>query len=543
MSEVHLNPFDITLVVENGKEFRAHRNVLSHVSPFFEKLLSTDMKENNEGVIRLEWITESQMADILQFIYSGNVQITTQEKAYSVAERFSCEELTASTRKFINSTFITVASSNDFLNLPSHEVEKWISSDEIVIDAEENVFEILLRWINYDKSERSAKFCELFRHVRLTTISRDILLNDIVTNELVKENEPCFDNVTAALNWIDRSTGRNISRPHSPRKTLETSVIVTAVSKYFLHHIYTCFYLPATDKWYRLPATIGQPVRNVVSYRGNVFVVTEDIAGSQCYDPDWNYWSPAPWAKSSNLPLTTDFGTLGNTLSGVVVVKDQIHFLVEDEEFGPTNLWTYNFNSNSSTSLFNWVDAPRVGFCTVVVDSFIYVIGGIISCYSSHEDANDDMYPGAPLSESSRFNTETKVWQKIAPLNEARGGAFGVRKNEKIFITGGCRATCEVYHMRTDEWHLIASLTFLTRTMPSEMVHVDETLYVLGGRSTIIKCYDHERDVWNFKADVDVKKMTMPHETESFARYSFFKCCSLLVFKGILENLESIDMC
>ncbi|XP_078355884.1 kelch-like protein 2 [Oculina patagonica] len=295
------------------------------------------MKENNEGMIRLEWITESQMADILQFIYSGNVQITTQEKAvdliatadflflsnlkaiagkfleerittmnclfiyYSIAERFSCEELTASTRKFINSNFITVAS-NDFLNLPSHEVEKWISSDEIVIDAEENVFEILLSWINFDKSERSAKFCELFRHVRLTTISRDILLNDIVTNELVKENEPCFDNVTAALNWIDRSTGRNISRPHSPRKTLETSVIVTTVSKYFLHHIYTCFYLPATDKWYRLLTTIGQPVRNVVSYRGNVFAVTEDIAGSQCYDPDWNYWSPAPWTKSSNLP-------------------------------------------------------------------------------------------------------------------------------------------------------------------------------------------------------------------------------------------------
>ena len=39
------------------------------------------MKENNEGVIRLEWIIESQMADILQFIYTGNVQISTQENA------------------------------------------------------------------------------------------------------------------------------------------------------------------------------------------------------------------------------------------------------------------------------------------------------------------------------------------------------------------------------------------------------------------------------------------------------------------------------
>ena len=134
MSEDNPNPFDITLVVKDGKELQAHRNVLSQASPFFEKLLSSDMKENNEGIIRLDWIIESQMADILQLIYTGNVQISTQENAvnlieisdflllfdlkafaaefleqhmttvncisiyYSIAEQYSCEELIASTR-------------------------------------------------------------------------------------------------------------------------------------------------------------------------------------------------------------------------------------------------------------------------------------------------------------------------------------------------------------------------------------------------------------------------------------------------------------
>ena len=68
---------DITLVVEDGKQFQVHRNVLSLASPFFEKLLSSDMKESNEGVIRLHTITESQMADILQFIYNGSVEISS----------------------------------------------------------------------------------------------------------------------------------------------------------------------------------------------------------------------------------------------------------------------------------------------------------------------------------------------------------------------------------------------------------------------------------------------------------------------------------
>ena len=86
MSEDNPNPFDITLVVKDGKELQAHRNVLSQASPLFEKILNTDMKENNEGIIRLEWIIESQMTDILQFIYTGNVQISTQENAVNLIQ-------------------------------------------------------------------------------------------------------------------------------------------------------------------------------------------------------------------------------------------------------------------------------------------------------------------------------------------------------------------------------------------------------------------------------------------------------------------------
>ena len=65
-------PCDITLVVRNG-EFKAHRKVLSEASPFFEKLLNSDMKECKEGVVRLEIFTDSLMRSTLEFIYTGNV--------------------------------------------------------------------------------------------------------------------------------------------------------------------------------------------------------------------------------------------------------------------------------------------------------------------------------------------------------------------------------------------------------------------------------------------------------------------------------------
>ena len=74
-------PCDITLVVSDGKEFKAHRDVLVESSPFFEKLLNTDMKETRKGVIRLEILSDSVMEDILEFIYTGAVEILPQQNA------------------------------------------------------------------------------------------------------------------------------------------------------------------------------------------------------------------------------------------------------------------------------------------------------------------------------------------------------------------------------------------------------------------------------------------------------------------------------
>ena len=56
---------DITLVAKDGKEFKAHRNVLSAASPFFAKLLQSDMKEKKEGVARFEEISAPILEGVL----------------------------------------------------------------------------------------------------------------------------------------------------------------------------------------------------------------------------------------------------------------------------------------------------------------------------------------------------------------------------------------------------------------------------------------------------------------------------------------------
>lgn len=274
-------PSDFTLVASEGKEFRVHRSVLSEASVFFQKLLSSDMMESKQGVVRLDMLTETFMEDILQFIYTGSVQITAAEKAedlvmaadylclpllktfagkfleerlstsncvstYYFAENYLCEDLVAKTAEFIHANFVAVANENEFLRLSSEEVEKWISSDKIVLNSEEDVFEIIIKWIEQDRNGRKINFANLFRHVRLIFVTRDYLFNDIVTNQLVKdlEDDPCLHHLRGSLHYVVQAIHSDLPWPQTPRRTLEEEDGIVAFEEN-----QTLLYLPQKDKW------------------------------------------------------------------------------------------------------------------------------------------------------------------------------------------------------------------------------------------------------------------------------------------------------
>jgi len=149
---------------------------------------------------------------------------------------------------FIYSNFTDVAEKEEFLNLSSEEVQMWISSDEINVSAEEDVFKIILTWINLAKSERKKYFPKLFSEVRLVYVSRDFLQNDIVTNDLVNDNEGCMDLVKDAMKLIDSGILHFFGT--KPRKSLETSVIVFYPKDCCSQNNQSAVcYFPQEDKW------------------------------------------------------------------------------------------------------------------------------------------------------------------------------------------------------------------------------------------------------------------------------------------------------
>ena len=544
---------DVILVAKDGKELKSHRHVLSEASPFFNKLLNSDMKESNEGIIRLEMATALCLRDILEFIYTGSVQISAEDSAqdliamaeylvlphlktlaesflvnnfkldasnsfstYYFAERYGCEELMSVSKDVVLKNFTTVAKTEDFFNLSSTEVQMWISSDELNVSAEEDVFKIILGWINRSKFERQEHFAELFREVRLVYVSRDYLHSDVVTNDFVKKDEVCMNLVKEALSLIHFTDNNYCHKPSVPlRKSLESPVIVVGVKRMNNGKSILCYH-PRENKWSRFPGGVSMPcdAEHVISCQGKLYFICPGPITKRvlCYDSFSDCWKGLPYKEEGLLRKLfvrneEEIYALTQTSRLLWPVSSITRFRPDE------NFWEY----------ISIVLSSRVQSCVVAKDNYVYFIGG-----------KDLLESNMVRSEVARFDLRTNTWDEVADMQEPRTNACGAVVNEKVFVIGGVNAngqtleTSEVYEETTNEWHFIANLRPRRDITP---VCADGKLYVLSNyinrqhrESRIVECYDAEKNAW-------IEKTELPLSTGQRHDYNLL-CCSMRVFKG-----------
>ena len=537
---------NITLVAKEGNEFKAHRNVLSAASPFFSKLLQSEMKEKEEGVIRFEEISKSILSDVLEFIYTGSVEINEKnardliiaadyllleslktisgrflEKQMSsyncistihFVEKYRCEELVLRSTKFIQDNFTSVAKSDEFLNLDAEEVEKWISSENILVAAEEDVFRIIANWIEQNKGERKDKFEQLFRHVRLVMLSRDSLFSDVVTNELVTKH---FSFLSCAS-----------------RRRLQTEAIVVRGGKK------TYCYLPEKDEWRQLADGLSEDrdhTTQIIKFRDQLYSFPRRrYAETERYDPAFNSWT------TLRLPLPNDTFSLA-------VVNGQIHTMYQlregREQVG--DLWRHLHRNSRRAAVWSELVIKRYNVelctwetlsssqdshyeddsCIVAFGNCLYILGGGCS------------------NKASRFDTVESKWEEIASMPISEFSPCGVATQEKIFVTSARGQQCEVYQVSTNEWHTIPSLNFTRPVFSLTLVCLNETVYVVGvaeknssqPAEIVVNSYDPKLNKWIQKTSIPINKSS-DEETYSF------QCSTLELSKGLLTKPKIVTI-
>ena len=537
---------DITLVTNDDIELKAHRNVLSAVSPFFCKLLESDMKENREGIIRFEEISGCVMEDVLEFVYTGTVEVT-QENAkeliaagnylmipslktvsgrfleaemtesncistFYFAEKYDCVELIRDSREFIHENFAFVGEMDEFLSLEAKEVAVRISSDEIAVEAEADVFEIILKWVEHSKSERKAAFEELFRHVRLSFLSRDCL-EDVVTNELVRENFACVKLVMDATVKMATFASED-DLPQSPRKGLETRVILACGGKF------TFCYLPEKNQWKRLPD--GSTERNqktqMLTFRDQLYTFKE-FSKAEKYDCVFNGWS-----KSDLIDVSADSAI-------VTVVKGDMYAIEVNKPVGKSTIKRYDVERCTWQTVVESSQGCRNGSCVIAGGSYLYVLGGSAPGNAGY------------VSKAERFSTGVNQWEEIADMRQGRFGAFGEATEGKIFVAGGLNQDgkvskrCEMYNVSTNEWQYIGSLNHFR--VYGNMVCLRGTLYVLGGTKNTkdsllaVESYELTKDEW-------IEKTTIPVERFSKDNKDTFTSCVVKLSKGVIDKANPV---
>jgi len=170
----------------------------------------------------------------------------------------------------INSDFSAVMETGDFLSLDIKQVMEWVSSDDITVNAEEEVFRGIVKWVSHNRSKREVEFPALLRQIRLASIPHDFLLNKLLKEELVAKNtESCLNFVL--LDAV-RLTVSGIDEPGTqhPRKCLEMHT----------EAIFVCggwrslCYFPKQNVWYKLSDMLFQHDHrsNPSQWRGKIYI-------------------------------------------------------------------------------------------------------------------------------------------------------------------------------------------------------------------------------------------------------------------------------
>ena len=492
---------DVVLEVSNDEDqarFNAHRIVLCAASPFFYSALNNDVKESKEGLIRLEDTSKVAIEELLDYLYTGHVDVSQHNAfdllkiadflvipslkevlskfiiqtlsssnclmAYYSAVNYRCFELQENAREFIYANFTRVVEHEDFLNLTISEVEEWISSDEIRVRGEEDVFQAIVKWAEQNGDGEREKFFELFRHVRLIYLSRNYVFNEIFPHPLVTNDKACTAFVLDTVK--DVSSGSEecffAQAPRNCLKTTENGLIASGEKK-------TLCYVPSENKWYQMAGKTKSKNMCCASalYHGKLYISNGpgvDYAIKR-FDPAVNSWAP----------LTSYSGQMSHFYAAVVYFQGSL-YVIGGEKRGEEANCVHKYNAD--TNLWQEVAPMNVSrslLCAVADKDTMYAIGGVVD--------------NQMLDVVERFDSKMNSWCRVASMLEKKFLPCVAILNARVFLFGGFTSiiplhVCsriEMYDPTSNMWTAIQCIPAPTRFL--SVTSFKGSVYVIGNET------------------------------------------------------------
>lgn len=470
---------DVTLKVE-GKEFCAHRVVLSACSDYFSAMFTGDLEESHQPVVELQGLDPDTMEFLLDFVYTESIQVSVEnvqallpaacllqlegvQKACCrfleqqldpsnclgirlFAETHCCEELRCAAEKYILKHFVSLVESEEFLALSSDAVESLIKCDNLTVPSEEAVFEAVISWIKQDEASRRDFLPKMLQYVRLPLLTPRYLTDTVDNEKLIKQSLDCRDLVDEAKKYHLRPDCRcsmQNSRTKSRIGQSEVMYVLGGFGNLQSPVDVVEKYDPASGQW-----SVVQPMKRkrryvcAVALNNRLYAIGGYDASSrlntvECFDPLSSQWT-------AMTPMLQRRGLAGaTTLAGKIYVAggfDGTTRHTSVECYDPTiDRWT----------IVGEMQAPREGAGLTNLDGVLYCVGGY--------DGNH------VLSSIERYDPRTGQWTGLAPMTARRSGAGIIVLENQVFAIGGYDgsqhlSSVECYSACSNQWMSIASM-------------------------------------------------------------------------------------
>jgi len=120
--------------------------------------------------------------------------------------------------------------SEEILHLPIEELRPLVGADELNVKSEQTVWELVLRWINYNPDSRKEHIVDLMKNIRLGLLDTQFFLENVKDHPYVVGNDACRPIIIETLKFlydlemITQKDGEvptpEIARPRVPHEIL-----------------------------------------------------------------------------------------------------------------------------------------------------------------------------------------------------------------------------------------------------------------------------------------------------------------------------------
>ena len=544
---------DLTLVAEN-KRVNVHRVVMAASSDYFRALLTLDMREKGQEEIQLKGVPARGLQAVVHFAYTGElncsiddisdllvaashlqlteainlcsnflVQLTSRSNCvdmYNLADQFNLPTLQARALSLVLTHFQDIAQCDqDLSKLNEAFLAKLLSDDSLKVTSELHVFEILLKWVEFDHDTRVPILSRLMCHVRLPLIKAQDLVDVVMTSPLLKADPACVDLLLEANTYHMLPQKQPLFQNRRTQVRAEVPSIIMLDNDDEGPKVYDI----GNSMWGSLRYCQLETFHAQLCVLNNYMYVCDGVelfnsasnpvsGKSFRYDPRFDSWTEIAPMKDARYHFTLvadglSIFAIGGFCSGSYKNITEQYLVGEDT-------WVYRAPIEMKVS----------AAASTVLDGKVYVSGGqtergVSRCVWCYDIALD------------------KWTAKSSMLHQRMEHAMCSHKN-KLYVIGGYSKniikaydidTVDCYDVGTDQWSSILDNSMKISSIYSCMI--GSKVYMVGGFSyddnkkrNDVLCYDVECNEWKVIAKLHNSAMCVP-------------CCVLFLPRNILRNI------